>query len=409
MGESTRRRTPAVSGTKALDVDAHESGSRSTTFWRPADPRLEDLVGMLAHDLRGPLDAVLGWAELLRSGTPSGEDIRNGLEVICRKSRIQAALISDLLDLWELRSGRASLVRRSVCVDALLRHAIQSSHTTGHPDVTLDVEPSDHAFVVLADRDRLTQALERALAVSATSTPAGGVLSVLLQAMPSSIRIEFVVRHPSDSGLETGEKRGLAPRVNGIPLMLVRQIVEQHGGSLELECESGRPSIEISLPTLVDSAQADASVETPTPTPVHLPHLAGLRVLVVDDDSDARDMCMAALVRHGACVTTAGSTSEALAIVNSTELDVLVTDIMMPGEDGYALLQHIRASPSTAVAHMPAAALTACSRSEDRWRVVNAGFQLHLTKPIDPPALAEAIGALWSDYGPRQMRPHSHR
>jgi CheY-like chemotaxis protein len=124
----------------------------------------------------------------------------------------------------------------------------------------------------------------------------------------------------------------------------------------------------------------------------------GVRVLVVDDDADARETCVASLSRCGARVKTASSVTEALAALETAETDVLIADIMMPGEDGYELLRRIRNSPSPAIARMPAAALTACSRFEDRRQIADAGFQLHLTKPIDPLALADAIGSLWASH-----------
>ena len=225
---------------------------------------------------------------------------------------------------------------------------------------------------------------------------------VLLQAVPGSIRLELVIRHPSDELQEVGPRRVMAPRMNGISLMLVRQIVEQHGGTVEVEHEAGQPGIEIVLPASTsEPLEAEASAIEPEPL-ASLRHVAGLRVLVVDDDSDAREMCVTALTRYGATVTTAASASEALAILSARELDVLIADITMPGEDGFELLRRIRTSPSPAIARMPAAALTAWSRSEDRRRVVSAGFQIHLTKPIDPLALADAIGSLWN--GHRSVR-----
>ena len=355
---------------------------------------------MLAHELRSPLDAILGWAELLRADTPSKEDLQAGLEVICRKTRLQASLISDLLHIWELRSGRISFERRPVRINELLRNVIQSNRAAGQPEITLDVEPSEHVFTGLGDREQLEQALAKALTVATASAPAEGVLSVLIQEELDSIRIEFLARHPSDVRPETRGRHAFAPRINGIPLLLVRQIVEHHGGSLDLQYQGGRPSIGITFPALNEEATEVEVPATPRrrPAPGYVPSLAGLRVLVVDDDVDARDMCMASLTRYGAIVTTAGSTPEALALLNAGDVDVdlVITDIMMPGEDGYELVRRLRALPSATRAQTPAVALTACSRSEDRSRIANAGFQLHLTKPIDPPALAEAVGELWS-------------
>jgi CheY-like chemotaxis protein len=367
-----------------------------TRFWRPPDPQLDDLVPMLAHELRTPLNAILCWAELLRSGTPSADDLRSGLDVICRQTRLQASLVNDLMDIWDLRAGRAALERRPIRLDALLERALRLSTDTRHPQTTLDIERDEHGFVVSADRTRLEHAIVRAVAVASSLTPPGGALSVLLQGAPGSARLEFVPRHPSGSRPEPGERTAIARRTNGISLMLVRQIIEHHGGVTEVDGEAGRPSLEIVLPLSAERpAEIDDAPAAPCPG---LAQVRGLRVLVVDDDTDAREACGAALTRYGARVTTASSASEALALLDTTETDVLIADIMMPGEDGFELLRRIRTSPSAAIARMPAAALTACSRFEDRLQIAEAGFELHLTKPVDPLALADAIGSLWESH-----------
>jgi CheY-like chemotaxis protein len=396
-GFAAKERDPRACVKSGARSAAAEGGQPSGKFWRPPDPQLDDLLGMLAHELRAPLDAILGWAELLRSEPPSKEDLQAGLEVICRKTRLQASLISDLLRIWELRSGRLSLDRRPVHLNDLVRQAVAAARTPGQPEITFDVEPADHAFSILGDREYIEQAFAKVLGVATAVAPADGVLSVLIQEMPGAVRIEFCGRHPSDALSESRGRYGLAARINGIPLLLVRQIVEHHGGALEIEYLGGRPGILITLPALSKTAEAvDAPAESHTATPAPPPSLEGLRVLVVDDDLDARDLCMTSLTRYGAAVTTAGSTHDALAILNTRDVDVLITDIMMPGEDGYELLRRLRAFPSASRAGMPAVALTACSRSEDRSRTAHAGFQLHLTKPIDPVSLAEAVGGLWS-------------
>jgi len=370
----------------------------------------DQFLATLSHELRTPLTAMLGWVRMLRSGRLTGEQTNAALEVIERNTRLQAQLINDLLDVSRIVAGKLQLDLRPMELVSVVEEAMAS--IKGDADakglaIESSINPS--AGPVLGDRVRLLQIVVNLLSNSLKFTPADGRISVVLERVGATARIQV-----TDTGI--GIEPALVPHVFnrflqadstssrkhgglGLGLAIVRHLAELHGGSVH--AESAGPGLgatfTLELPILVaGSGRGErVAIERVEGVEPRLPRLDGLRVLVVDDHDDARELIRTVLEQCGADVAVAGSADEALQALEHRRVDVLLSDLAMPGADGFELIRRVRAREQAAgAATLPAVALTAYAGTVDRARALAAGFQAHASKPIAPDELATLVHSL---------------
>jgi CheY-like chemotaxis protein len=365
----------------------------------------DEFLAVLSHELRTPLNAIVGWSHLLRS--PAGlppDQVRRGLEAIERNATIQTQIVSDVLDVSRITSGKVRLSPRRVDAREFVRAAVDTVRPAAEArriDLrsTLSIDPQ----FVWGDPDRLQQVVWNLLSNAVKFTPVGGRVEALLT-RPDS-HVELTVR---DSGagipadflphvFETFRQAdSSSSRVHGglgLGLAIVKRLVELHGGSIRVESggEGRGTTVTIKLPILpVAESGADARGEPESPAT----RLDGISVLVVEDHADSRDLLVTMLTGVGADVSGAGSAAEGLARLSEERPHVLVSDLEMPHESGYELIQKVRALPPEAGGLTPAIALTAHAREVDRMQALAAGFQMHLAKPALPEELAAAVAAV---------------
>ena len=363
----------------------------------------DEFLATLSHELRTPLNAILGWTQILRmpQRSPGQEDVQRALAIIERNARAQVALIDDLLDLSRILAGQLRLDVQRVALVDVIRAAIESAQPAADAKgVRVETILDARRGIVSGDAGRLQQVIWNLLSNAIKFTPKGGRVQVLLERVNSHIEVtvsdtgigisaEFLPhlfgrfsQHDSTPGRSHG---GL-----GLGLAISKQLVELHGGTIHAKStgEGRGATFIVRLPlVLIESNDDDAlqgggiadnsGGEAPLLTQLH-----GARVLVVDDEADARDLVRRVLESRGAIVTTTGSAAEALAILQTSAPDVLISDIGMPGADGHELMRTIRAQERTGH-RLPALALTAFARADDRKRAMLAGYQAHLSKPFD--------------------------
>jgi PAS domain S-box-containing protein len=372
----------------------------------------DEFLAVLSHELRTPLNAVYGWARMLRAGQVPAEATERGLEAIVRNANAQVQLIDDLLDISRVITGKMRLDVRSVDLRTVIEAALDSVRPAAvAKDIRVQTVLDPRAGPITGDPDRLQQVVWNLLMNAVKFTPRGGRVQVHLQRVNS--HVEIVV---SDTGL--GMSADVLPfifdrfrqgdssstRVHtglGLGLALVKHLVELHGGDVTAQSpgQGKGATFIVTLPlTIAEISAGPAPREHPTAASLELPTLVtrldGVRVLVVDDDRDALDLASAILSQAGAVVKTCSSASEALQAFPQWRPDVLVSDIEMPGEDGYALIRKIRALESERTGKTPAVALTAYGRVQDRMLALTAGFNMHVPKPVDPGELTTIIASL---------------
>jgi signal transduction histidine kinase/ActR/RegA family two-component response regulator len=374
----------------------------------------DEFLATLSHELRTPLNAVLGWSQLLRAGKMGPNDLARGLEVIERNARAQAKLVEDLLDMSRIISGKARLDVRSVDLAVVIDAAIEAVRPAAQAkSIRISKSVDLASSQTSGDPARLQQIIWNLLSNAIKFTPSGGSVDVTLRRVDDDVEIAV-----TDTGQGISPEfmphvferfRQADPSVTrvhsglGLGLAIARHLVELHGGTVRATSEgSGRGAVfSIRLPGTPEQSR-ERAIEPPPPpserssepgtyTP---PPLNGVKVLVVDDDLDARELGARILLEHNADVLTAGSAAEALDMLKRERPNVLVSDIGMPGEDGYALIGKTRALGEDAGGTIPAIALTAFARADDRRRALLAGFQVHLPKPVDPIELVAAVAAL---------------
>ena len=372
----------------------------------------DEFVATLSHELRTPLSAILGWAHMLRTSDRPADQLAKGMEVIERNARVQTQIIEDLLDMSRIISGKIRLDVQPTS----LAEAIEAAVGTVRPaaeakGIRLQTVLDSSVGPVRGDSNRLQQVVWNLLSNAIKFTPRGGRVQVALERVNSHVEITV-----SDTG--QGIKPEFLPYVFdrfrqadssttrrhaglGLGLAIVKQLVELHGGTVRAksagEGQGATFSIELPLmPVRDEAAEARAhprasSAAVAFETPLSL---AGVKVLVVDDEPDARELVGELLESCGAIAVCAGSANEALALFRTFRPDVLVSDIGMPGTDGYDLIKSIRAMEDGSGATTPAVALTAFARSEDRTRAMLAGYQMHLAKPVEPAELLATVASV---------------
>jgi len=374
--------------------------------------RLKDeFLAIVSHELRTPLSAIFGWSQLLLSPKVAATELQKGLETISRNARAQAQIIDDLLDMSRIITGKIRLNLQTVDLSQILEKAVDSVR----PDAAAKglrieamIAPS---CPVKGDFDRLQQILWNLLSNAVRFTPGGGKIQVALERVSSHLEVtvsdtgegidpEFLPfvfdRFRQQDGSTSRAHGGL-----GLGLSIVRNLVELHGGEIRASSAGlGKGSTFIlHLPiSLVDLAKAPESRESeeaafPFAVPDD-PSLAGLKVLVVDDEPDTREILQRLLASCDAQVLLAASAREALTLLRQEKPHVLVSDIGMPHEDGYWLIQQVRSLAPEEGGSIPALALTALARADDRIRALRAGFQAHTAKPVETAELIYLVAGL---------------
>lgn len=368
----------------------------------------DEFLSNVSHELRTPLNAILGYAQLLQRGKFVGNEVDEGLSVIERNAKAQAQIIEDLLDMSRIMSGKVRLDVAAVDLGQVIQASVESVKPAADArNIRIQTILDPSAGSVYGDSGRLQQVIWNLLTNAIKFTPKEGRVQVVLKRVNShaEIRIadtgqgiapEFLPyifdRFRQADATATRRHGGL-----GLGLSIVKQLVELHGGSVSATSagpDQGATFV-INLPIQpvrsIDAVGKDAR-KTRTDTPPL--SLSGVRVLVVDDDADSRNFVKRLLEDYGAQVQLAASADEALTRFATQRPDVVLSDIGMPDRDGYDLLRGIRAMPAERGGNVPAAALTALARPEDRKRAMLAGFQSHITKPVDPGELVAVVATL---------------
>jgi signal transduction histidine kinase/CheY-like chemotaxis protein len=390
------RLAAALEETQAARADAERANVLKDQF-----------LATVSHELRTPLNAILGWADMLRLGMLPEPRRATAVEAIFNNAQRQARLIDQLLDVARIMSGKLRLECIRVDAHDLVNGAVETVHPAAEAKnirIGVHVDPAVGAFH--GDPSRLQQVLCNLLANAVKFTPEGGAVRIRVRRRGGAG--EIVV---ADTG--AGIPREFLPSVFepfrqadasatrvydglGLGLAIVKQLVEAHGGSISADSlgEGHGATFTVRLPLAPDADPPGRQPDS-VPEPVNEPDsLRGLSVLVVDDDPDSRDVVVAYLEARHATVQTAASAAAAFDLLQLQPVDVLLADVAMPGEDGYSLIRRVRALTRGPASQIPAAALTAFAREEDRVAALKAGFQMHLTKPIDPDSLVAAVASL---------------
>jgi len=401
---------------------AHDATERRQALKREQEARKEaeaanrvkdEFLSTLSHELRTPLTAIMGWADLLLHGEVERDKEQTAIETIFRNANSQCQLINDLLEVSRIITGKLRVEFVACELHSVIEAAAESIRPTAEAKgVRLQVLLEPHVGPVFGDRERLQQIIWNLLSNGVKFTRKGGLVQVTLQRINSHVEIvvkdsgiginpEFLPhvfdRFRQADGSTTRNYGGL-----GLGLAIVRHLVELHGGTAWAESagEDKGSQFIVRLPAMTGSehespedfkqpavAAHESRERQPSP-------LNGLRVLVVDDEIDARSLLTTMLERCGAHVVAVSSAREGLESVESWKPDVLIADIGMPVEDGYGLIRKIRALPKERGGQTPALALTAYARTEDRVRALSEGYQVHLAKPVDRFELAAVITSL---------------
>ncbi|MEO7359741.1 MAG: ATP-binding protein, partial [Gemmatimonadaceae bacterium] len=365
----------------------------------------DEFLATLSHEIRTPLNAILGWSHIMQQ-TDKREDIQRGLEVIERNARAQSQIIEDLLDMSSIISGKIRLNAQRLNLADIVQDAVAAARPTADAkNLRLDsiIDPM-HGVEVSGDTNRLRQILWNLISNAIKFTGKDGRVRVLLERVNSHLEISVI---------DTGE--GIAPEFLphvfdrfrqadasttrrhgglGLGLSIVRQLVELHGGSVRVTSQGlghGTTFI-VALPLIAVQTKSLVNVERQHPRVSHTTvkiadacdDLDHVKVLIIDDEPDARALLQRLLEDCGAIVTVATSTDEVVRLVREQKFDVLVSDVGMPGEDGYSLIRRVRRLGAAQHGDIPAIALTAYARAEDRVKAIAAGFQMHIAKPVEP-------------------------
>jgi PAS domain S-box-containing protein len=407
-----RKRTEALEASGAERETLLEA-ERNARMLAQRSARIKDeFLATLSHELRTPLNAILGWSQLLRTrGAPEPAELNRAMEIIERNARAQVRLIDDLLDLSRIMSGRFRLDVQQVSLGDIVRSALDSIEPAAQAKgVRLESILDPRSVVVSGDPARLQQVFWNLLSNAVKFTPKGGKIQVVLQRVNS--HIEFSI---SDTGI--GIPAAFLPHVFerfsqkdsstsreygglGLGLAICKQLVDLHGGSIQAKSmgEGQGATFVVTLPLIILGKEREPVARVhPTAAElsevVPMPRLDGVRALIVDDEADALELIQRVLENQGAHVSTVRSGDAALRLLETTAPDVLISDIGMPGLDGYQFMRRMRAAEPRE-RRIPALALTAFARPDDRKHAILAGYQAHLAKPFDMAELAIVVAGL---------------
>jgi PAS domain S-box-containing protein len=379
----------------------------------------DQFLAVLSHELRTPLNAIMGYAQLLRGGVLSGDKAAEGFATLERNAKWLGQIVDDVLDVSRIVSGKLRLDVQAVELPLLIENAVATVMPAADgKGVRVQTTVDPRVGPVSGDPSRLQQVAWNLLSNAVKFTPKGGRVQVRLERVNSHVELTV-----SDTGI--GIKPEFLPYVFerfrqadssitraagglGLGLAIVRHIVEMHGGTVDAASagDGQGATFTVRLPLMIVQPERAPTVRQHPRTgqglsPVKLGNLQGTRVLAVDDEADALALLRAVLETAGAEVVTMGSPMEALETLHSAAPDVLIVDIGMPTMDGYEFIKRVRESADPSVCELPAAALTAFARAEDRTRALQAGFEMHLAKPIDPSELVASVTTLARRHRPR--------
>lgn len=387
---------------------------------RAADRRKDEFLATLSHELRTPLNSILGWSQILKNHSLDEKEITRAIDTIERNARSQNQLIEDILDVSRIITGKFRLDVRAVDLVKVISTAIEIVRPAAEAkNIRIQTLLDPKAASISGDPDRLQQIIWNLLSNAVKFTPKGGRVQVRLERVNSHVEIiisdtgrgidpEYLPhvfdRFSQFDGSMTRRQGGL-----GLGLAIVRQIVELHGGmvSVDSEGENQGATFMINLPLLpirkepegelprVHPAAQDETAESAN----ELPELEGLSILVVEDERDSRDLVEMVLSSGGANVKTAASAKEAIESLLNERFDLLISDIGMPEEDGFSLISKVRKLSAEQNGSIPAIALTAYARSEDRIKALRSGFQMHISKPVEHSELIAVAANLGGKIG----------
>jgi signal transduction histidine kinase len=367
----------------------------------------DDFLATLSHELRTPLNAIYGWAQLIRMNPSDQEMLSQGVDVIERNVRLQTQLIEDLLDVSRIIAGKVRLNLQLVDLAEVLHAAVDSvTPALNEKRIAPQVACDRRAAMILGDAGRIQQVFWNLLVNAIKFTPEGGKIWITVavtspratititdngEGIPAEFLPHLFNRFSQADGSITRRHGGL-----GLGLSIVQNLIQMHGGSVSASSPGiGRgASFVISLPLDTEAASSDQAPQRQpsAAAPLNAARVKGVKVLVVDDEDDSRSLLEHLLTKAGAEPVPAASAAEALQILSRCKLDVIVSDIGMPVQDGYAFMKTLRAQGL----HLPAIALTAFARNEDRLKSLQAGYQSHLTKPVDAAELLSLVASLTS-------------
>lgn len=376
----------------------------------------DEFLATLSHELRTPLNAILGWSQILRGkGGATGDDLAEGLATIERNARAQTQIIEDLLDMSRIISGKVRLEVQRIDLAAVVQAGIDTVRPAANAkDIRVQAVLGSSAGPVSGDPNRLHQVVWNLLTNAVKFTPKGGRVQVLLEQVESHVQVSVIdtgegispefLPHVFDRFRQADASTTRRHGGLGLGLSIVKQLVELHGGSVRVTSAGvGRgttftvslPLVAVDLDPQPEHRREHPEVSVPSDLTVDArPQLPGVRVLVVDDEADARALVRRLLEDCGAVVRTAASAQEAMTLFEADPPDVLISDIGIPGEDGYSLMQRVRALGKERGGGTPSLALTAYARPEDRVRAVRAGFDMHVAKPVEPVELVTMVASL---------------
>lgn len=376
----------------------------------------DDFLATVSHELRTPLTSILGYAQLLQTRQRDPAYTARTVDRIVRSAQAQAQLIEDLLDVSRIVTGKLRLDRRTVNLIGVIHMAIDTVRPTlDAKALRLELDLNPEVSIIVGDSNRLQQIVWNLLINAAKFTPHGGVIRISLQ---SALDVAELQVSDTGQGIATEflpyvfdrfrRAESTSNRTHGglgLGLSIVRHLVEMHGGTVHVE--SAGPgtgtTFTVRLPLLASDDNSEPS--EPQLAWEYPPKLAGLRLLVVDDQPDILELIEEVFTPAGTIVRLCASATEGLATLRAWQPDLLISDIAMPGEDGYWLIDKVRALPQEEGGAIPAVALTAYVRVEDRTRVLAAGFQMYVPKPIEPTELISVVASLVAPPGEKVSLP----
>jgi signal transduction histidine kinase/CheY-like chemotaxis protein len=404
--ELARRAAIAIDNARLYELSQNER-SRVEAATRAKD----EFVAMVSHELRTPLNAILGWLRLMRRGMLPESRREHALEVIERNATVQGRLIADLLDVSRIITGKLRITLSQVDLSQVIGMATEGVRPAADAkNIQIHLDIAQAGAIMRGDADRLQQVAWNILANAVKFTPKNGVVEVHVRRAESDLELtvqdngagidpEFLP-HVFESFRQADGSTSRRYGGLGIGLSIAKHIVELHGGTIEAESRGiGQGALfRVRLPirpgASTPSVARVPATQKQESAPPPAPGLEGVRVLVVDDDADARELLAYVFESSAIEVRTAGSASEALEVLKEFTPHVIVSDIGMPLEDGYSLIRSIRTLPDEDKKGIPAIALTAFARNEDRTKALVEGFNLHMAKPVEPSVLVRAVADL---------------
>lgn len=367
----------------------------------------DEFLATLSHELRTPLTSLLGWANVLRESNREEALLSQGLEAIDRNARVQAQLIDDLLDVSRIVSGKLNLDVRPLDVSSVIRTSINVVRPAADAKgISLEYFAQPGLGAISGDSARMQQIVWNLLSNAVKFTPRGGKIYVRLEQEGSNAKItirdtgvgidlQFLPsvfdRFRQADSSTTRSVGGL-----GLGLAIVRHLVELHGGTISAESDGPGTGAAFmaTFPLIAERSDPATNMLSGEFMASDLQTLIGLRVLLVDDEPEARNILSTVISRRGAEVRTCESAREAFKLLMDWQPDVLISDLAMPDEDGYKFIERVRSLPADRGGEIPAAALTAYARDEDRKRALAAGYQMHIAKPVSSSQLVTMIASL---------------